>query len=689
MRRGVGAQCAPTSVNKELHNTLGVLARVLLLGAALACPHAARAAITEADFLDDLPVVLSVSRMSQPVNEAPAAVTVIDRDMIRASGFRDIPDLLRLVPGFSVAYTRDNTWAVGYHGMADAFSRRFQVLVDGRSFYSAAYGVVNWTELPLSVDDIERIEVVRGPNAATFGANAFFAVINIITKEAVQVPGTFAALQYGEQGMAGLTLRHGGGEGDLNYRLTFAAQNRDRFETDIVDGAATGKLFEESRTDFLNGRADYRLSATDGLSAQFGTSVGDWQAGRLYSPPKQDHFLEPRQQDVDTQYAQIKFRRALGVDDEWSLQFYHSRHNVDAPSRLNALGLTIIGDQDALQTRTNLEFQANIRIAPEMRLAWGAELRRETVQSSLYFDSDDPRQGVLGRVNTNLEWRARPDLLLQGGAMLEHHYYTGFGVSPRLAVNYDLAPEHTLRFNVSQAYRTPTFLEQDGRYIYRSATGLPVNIIGVSPNDLLPERIRSHEIGYVGRYRPWRLQLDAKLFYDKVDDYIGTTPITLPVGAELVSGGNPGSARQALNGGSLELRGGDLQLNWQPTPVFRLSAQYARVFISTSAELDLVDKDVKDSAPRNSFSLLTRYDLGQGWTASAGVYHTGRMTWLGDGDPTPAFTRVDARLARRWNWQGHEVEAAVVGQNLGEDYSEFRKENIFSRRVYGSLSLNW
>jgi iron complex outermembrane receptor protein len=676
-------------VNKGPHNTFGVLARALLLGAVLTCPPAARAAITEADFLDEMPVVLSVSRMSQPVNEAPAAVTIIDRDMIRASGFRDIPDLLRLVPGFSVAYTRDNTWAVGYHGMADAFSRRFQVLVDGRSIYSAAYGAVNWTELPLSVDDIERIEVVRGPNAATFGANAFLAVINIITKEAVQVPGTFASLQHGEQGMAGVTLRHGGREGDLNYRLTFSAQNRDRFETDVVDGAATGKLFEESRTSFLNGRMDYRLSATDELSAQFGASVGDWQAGRLYSPPKLDHFLEPRQQDVDTQYAQVKFRRARGVDDEWSLQFYHSRHNVDAPASAMLPGLTIIGDQDALQTRTNLEFQANTRIAPDVRMAWGAELRRETVQSPLYFDTGDTKQGVLGRVNANLEWRARSGLLLQGGAMLEHHYYTGFDVSPRLAVNYDLAPDHTLRFNVSQAYRTPTFLEQDGHYVYRSTTGLAVDIIGISPNDLLPERIRSHEIGYVGRYRPWHLQLDAKLFHDKVDDYIGTTLTTLPVGAELISGGKPGSARQVVNGGSLTLRGGDLQLNWQPTPAFRLSAQYARVFISTNPALDLVDDDVTDSAPRDSFSLLARHDLGQGWTASAGVYHSGRMIWLGDGDPTPAFTRVDVRLARRWDWQGREVEAALVGQNLGEDYSEFREENTFSRRVYGSLSFGW
>ncbi|HEX5674946.1 MAG TPA: TonB-dependent receptor plug domain-containing protein, partial [Azonexus sp.] len=127
-------------MSKEQHDNCDKLARALLLGAALACPHAALAAVTEADFLDELPVVLSASRLTQPLNEAPAAVTVIDQDMIRASGFRDIPDLFRLVPGFSVAYTRDNTWGVGYHGLADAFSRRMQVLIDGRSVYTAGFG---------------------------------------------------------------------------------------------------------------------------------------------------------------------------------------------------------------------------------------------------------------------------------------------------------------------------------------------------------------------------------------------------------------------------------------------------------------------------------------------------------------------------------------------------------------------
>lgn len=661
---------APTSVNKEAHDNCDVLARALVLSAVLACPHAAQAAITEADFLDELPVVLSVSRLSQPLNEAPAAVTVIDRDMIRASGFRDIPDLLRLVPGFSVAYTRDNTWAIGYHGMADAFSRRFQVLVDGRSIYSAAFGAVQWQELPLSIDDIERIEVVRGPNAATYGANAFLAVINIITKDPSQTPGTFASLQHGEQGMSGVTVRHGGSRGDLRYRMTLSAQNRDRFETDTHDGSNPQKLYEETRTYFLNGRADYRASASDELTAQFGLAVGDWQAGRLQDPPDPEHELEPRQQDVSNAYLQFKFRRVLRADDEWSLQFYHSRHALDAPSRLEIFGQTIVGDQDTLQTRTSLEFQANTRLGPTLRMAWGGEVRRETVQSLLYFGSRDTQQGVLGRVNANLEWRARPDLLLQGGAMLEHHYFTGTDISPRVAVNYTLADGHTLRLNVSQAYRSPTFFEQQGNLAYYTTGGALIDQVFVPSDPLRPERILSREIAYVGQYPALRMQFDAKLFYDTIHDYIN----------------GAGSPRQFTNRDDFTVQGGDLQLNWQPSPALRLSAQYARAFIAADQS---VDRDLSQSVPHNSFSLLARYDLGQGWNASAGVYRSGRMKWLSDGDITQAYTRWDVRLARRWSWQGHEVEAAVVGQNLGEDYSEFRQENIFSRRVYGSLSLAW
>ena len=676
------------TVNSNPQTSLDVLGRTLLLSGGLACSGWVWGGVTESDFFDDMPVVLSVSRMSQPVNETPAAVTVIDRDMIRASGFRNIPDLLRLVPGFSVAYTRDNTWAIGYHGMADAFSRRFQVLVDGRSIYGSAYGAVNWGELPLAIDDIERIEVVRGPNAATYGANAFLAVINIISKDPSQTPGAFVSAQYGEQGMSGLTARYGGGDGDLRYRLTFSAQTRDRFETDAIDNITPVKLFEETQTYFVNGRADYRVSATDEISSQFGLTVGDWQAGHSGNPE------EPGGQDVSAQHFQFKYRRAYNADDEWMVQAYFSRNNLDSanqpelcfdtvahkpvvcpgglpsPPRYAGIGQQLEAGIDQLQTRLNLEFQLNRRLAPDWRMSLGAEVRHEAVESQRYFGTQDTLDGTLGRAYVNLEWRARSDLLLQGGAMLEHHYFTGADVSPRAALNYTLAEGHTLRLNIAQAYRSPTFFEQKGNLAYYTTDGGLVRQVIVPSAPLRPERILSREVGYVGQYPALHLQLDAKLFHDTIYDYIK----------------NSGTPGQYDNRDDFTVRGGDLQLNWQPVSALRLSAQYARAFIEADPG---IDRDLTQSAPRNTFSLLARYDLGQGWSTSAGVYRSGRMKWLSEGDITQAFTRWDARLARRWNWQGHAVEAAVVGQNLGEDYSEFRQENLFSRRVYGSLSFVW
>jgi len=664
------------------------------LAAVFAGAAPAHAALTETDFLDDLPVVLSVSRLSQPVNEAPAAVTVIDQDMIRASGFRDIPDLLRLVPGFSVAYTRDNTWAIGYHGMADAFSRRFQVLVDGRSIYSAAYGAVNWGELPLAIDDIERIDVVRGPNAASYGANAFLAVINIITKDPSQTPGNFVSVQAGEQGMQGMTLRQGGVSGGLRYRLTLSAQARDRFETDAVDGREPIKLYEASQTYFLNGRGDYRLSATDQVSAQFGLAVGDWQAGHSQNGD------EPMGQNVSAQYVQFKYQRVTSPDDEWMVQAYFSRNTLDAPdtaqicldsgpsdapfvppqqtacprwtptpARYLPTGVFVDTGIDLLQTRFNLEFQRNQRLAPDWRVVWGAEIRHETVRSLRYFDSRETRDGTLARAYANAEWRVRPDLLVQGGAMLEHHYFTGTDLSPRLALNYTVAAGHTLRANLSRAFRSPTFFEQQGNLTYYPSPGTPIQVFAPS-GPLRPERILSRELGYVGHYPALRLQVDAKFFLDTIDGYIN-------------SDGVPG---RFDNRNDFTLRGGDLQLAWQPFPALRLTAQYARAFIDAD---ESIDRDLRVSAPRDNVSLLARYGLGRGWDVSVGAYHSGRMKWLSEGDETDAFTRWDLRVARRWQWRGNEVEAALVGQNLGSGYSEFRAENVFSRRIYGSLRLNW
>ena len=171
---------------------IGALLAALLL--ALAGGHARaqtgeRDLLSERDFLTEIPRVISASRLPQAPADSPGAVTVIDREMIRASGARDVAELFRLVPGFAVGYASGGRPVVAYHGLSGQISQRMQVLLDGRSLYAPyLFGGIDWNTLPVNMDDIERIEVLRGSNSAAYGANAFLGVANIITRSAPQYP---------------------------------------------------------------------------------------------------------------------------------------------------------------------------------------------------------------------------------------------------------------------------------------------------------------------------------------------------------------------------------------------------------------------------------------------------------------------------------------------------------------------
>lgn len=647
----------------------GVWGSVFFFGGAPVCSGQALAAVSEADFLDPLPVVLSASRLSQSVNEAPAAVTVIDQDMIRASGFRDIPDLFRLVPGFAVAYTRNNTWGVGYHGQADAFSRRMQVLIDGRSVYTPGFGEVPWASLPLSIEDIERIEVVRGPNAAVYGSNAFLGIINIITKDPAQVPGSHLSVQAGEQGMGGVLFRHGNARDDWRYRLTLSDQRRDRFAAQA----------EKTTTRHLDLRVDYRLSPTDEISTTLALSRGDWRQGRL------GDIGEPvRRLDMASEHFQTRFRRVVDAENEWSLQFYHTRlRNTDhflaalpTPPFPPSSGVPV--DFDSAQWRDDLEFQMISRPAETVRVVWGAEVRREGIKAPGFFYRQTPRIGMLYRVFGNAEWRPSARWILHAGALAEQHYLSGFDVSPRLALNYQPLPDHAFRASISRATRSPTFFEENGDQRFFYTNGLPFDRVFASTRGLQPEQILSREVGYVGQIRPLRLQVDVRLFNDKLTRLIGTENI----------GGDPFSVNpklfQSANQNKADTRGAEAQLRWKPQDGFDLVLSYARVTIDSN------DADIAASAPRNNFSALGIFQWADGWGASVGVYKQDTLFWLGDGDVTKAFTRVDARLSKRFKVHGNTVEWALVGQNLGgEPYQEFRNDNLFDRRAYLSLMFDW
>ncbi len=285
-------------------------------------------------FFADLPVVASVSRLPQRLDDAPASVTVVDREMIRASGARSLNDIFRLVPGFQTFAHSDVPARVNYHGITDDndFSPRAQVLIDGRSLHSPLFrGGVNWALIPVALEDIERIEVVRGSNSVSYGTNAFLGVVNIITIDPSLVRGVSVSAGRGSQGVRDYTVRGGGKLGDDgNFRLTYQ-QARD----DGLDGSYD---WEDS---YLNRRFEarlgYALNSRDNLELALGQVQGRFLSGSLdrvtrLSDPCDDPL---RNRDESSTWLQGRWLRSLSGTADFSLRYTFSEDRGDNAYRID------------------------------------------------------------------------------------------------------------------------------------------------------------------------------------------------------------------------------------------------------------------------------------------------------------------------------------------------------------------
>lgn len=250
----------------------------------------------KADLLSDameLPTVLSATRLKQSPAEVPGSMTILDRQLIRASGARDIPEVLRLVPGMKVGYRSGHQVNVNYHGTNFNEARRMQVLVDGRSVYRPGLAAVDWNDIPLAIEDIERIEVFRGPNTATFGANALMGVINIISTQPELSQGSRIKITRGRRGVDDFYARHGFAFGRSHARLSLFGKQDDGFElTDDDD-----PYRDSRRLNAFNLNGNTQLSASQSLSWQLGAKEGSKQRENDYSEMAEasdDSFLFDR-----------------------------------------------------------------------------------------------------------------------------------------------------------------------------------------------------------------------------------------------------------------------------------------------------------------------------------------------------------------------------------------------------------
>ncbi len=646
---------------------------------------------SEGLFLKELPTVLSVTRLVQPVTDTPAAVTALDRELIAASGVREISALFRLVPGMQVGEFSGNQHSVTIHGMTDQFSRRMQVLVDGRSVYSPITGGVEWRDLPLVLEDIERIEVIRGPNAATHGANAFLGVISITTRHAAEAAGTELKLTTGTRDVEDGLLRHAGRVGPLDYRLTVARQVDDGFRN----------TYDDSSSRIANLRVDYQAGLSDEFSLQAGYNDGSREEGFLKDPSFIRNELKNH-----SRFLQADWRHRWNAHNSTRAQLYYTDHSsqealgrgldlapgVTAETFIQTLIRTGAIDTDLLQVtprdfrsearRTDLEVSHTTGDPDRWRLVVGGSLRRDAVRAPVYLEEDDARVNRLRRLFANLEVRPTSRVTVNAGVMGENSDITGEALSPRIAFNLQTWPGQALRVGWSRAYRTPVIVENDASMFLDTdplkaslapevarinallatmnlpSLSLPDLTIPmfISPGDLEKEKITSREVGYVADFPGLRLSADLRYYHDRLDDLVDTIKVR-ERGLEFFTFENADRA---------SVHGWELNLDWRPDTNSRLWFSYG------SAHPHSNDPRVARSTPEHTATLLGLYRFPRDLTASATYYWVSDHAWLGDGSKEqPYIHRLDLRLAKAWRVGESRVQLTAVAQSLGNENLHF------------------
>ena len=610
--------------------------------------------VTEKSFFEELPVVLSASRIPQSLVATPGAVTVLDREFIRATGYRDLPSLLKLVPGFHVVVERGGLSHVTYHGLGNAFPNRMQVLIDGRSVYSPYFfGGVDWFSVPITIDEIERIEVLRGSNSATYGSNAAMGVVNIVTRAAGDHPGTEVSLAAGNDALFDAGFSHDLRRGELGLRVN-AEVRYDHGLSALVDSPRKG---------VATLRADYRLSLRDELS--FAAGVNDTRRGLGFDgDPVNANGL--RALRTENSFAHLRWRRALGPGEDIQVGYYHNEEHAteSVTAYLPPFFPSVPLDFNRTSSRNNVDFQHLFSPSANTRLAWGLELRQDEIRSPRVFFGSGGAHQSLARAFGSLEWRPLGALTVNAGAMLERYSGRGTALAPRLFANWQVAPGHTLRAGRSIAFRAPSLFEEkaDIRFYSNGYSGVLLRVSFLGQPSIRPERVAANEIGYLGQFRTWDGVFDLRVYREKISDLIQDVDVAPPAGVV-----DPRTFSFVNSSIPVLQRGFEWHYSARPGPNTRFQAGHSTLRILAPFS----DNHHEHEVPGHVGTLTWRQDWTARWSTTLSVIRYGTYEWGSGSFHVPAYTSLDARIAYRYGPAGKPTELALVLLNQGRRHEEY------------------
>jgi len=617
--------------------------------------------------------VTSVSRREQQLSRAPAAIYVITHEEIRRSGLRSLPELLRLVPGVHVGRIDAYTWAISARGFNGRISNKMLVLIDGRTVYTPLFSGVYWEMHDLVLEDIERIEVIRGPGATMWGANAVNGVVNVITKSARDTQGGLVEAGGGNVDRVFGSVRYGGKlGGGLFYRFYTKISENGAMRTS--EGKPAGDDWRSSHSGL---RIDWDLTDRDVLTIMLDAGVGDFHRianSPTLTPPA---MLEERHNFRNNSSSTLlRWTRHHSGGSVSTLQAYFDRYDRRDPLVSERRGTL------------DIEYQMQMPVRSRHLWSWGAGLRTtgDNVPQLPYL-SISPARTRLNLMSTFVQddiSLADGQVVLTFGSKFERHELTGLEVQPTARLFWEPAPNHSFWASVSRATHTPSRGEHDSTSWVETIPGspetisLPAMILFVGNPGYGSQHLTAIEAGW--RYQPHRrLSTDVAVFFSRY----GHLRFLEPGAPELFRGETPHLVvpMSPVNGPGARTWGAEILWVFDVNRIWTLTGNYSWMH-SPEFQMPPALKlaEVPDAA-NHLASLRSQLDLPGRTELDTMAYFVDGLRGSLDGlfprDGVPSAVRVDARLSRSLTEQ---YELSVVAQDLLNGHrTEFTPEGVAHR----------
>jgi iron complex outermembrane receptor protein len=625
--------------------------------------------------------ITSVSRKAEKLSQAAAAVFVITQEDIRRSGLASIPELLRMVPGVTVAQIDANKWAISARGFDDRLADKMLVLMDGRTVFDPLSSGVYWDVQDTILEDIERIEVIRGPGATLWGANAVNGVVNIITKKSKDTQSGLVTVGGGSQEGEVAAVRYGGALRDRGYYRVFAKY--------LHQDAFTDSQGREAVDDwrYLHGgfRTDWVLSSRDDLTVQgdlYNGNAGQAGPGLIsLSPPASGTLADRTNMSGGNLLGRWHHASSERVDT--TFQMYFERANRNEPR--------LLGEY---RHATDLDFEQHFGVGDRHDLVWGGDYRHasDSTTGTLNLSFNPAGRGTnLFGVFLQDEITLVPDRLrIIIGSKLEHNFYSGFAMQPNARLLWTVRPRYTIWMAISRAAEIASRLEGDSRDnedAYVDANGVTTLVSSYGTHHLPSENVIAYELGQRGQVSKW-LTFDVAAFYNHYTKLHTQEPAAPffeanPPPFHLVL---PSVTMSNIDG---ETHGLEAFSQWKLTSFWSLSAGYSLFEIHLHPSQNSQDfttaTEIEGSTPRHAFQVRSELNLPHNLEFDSAVYHVGKLP----GPQIPSYARVDARLG--WRPTEH-LETSVGAQNLLDPRhfefgpGDFAIATQVGRNAYGKLT---